>query len=117
VATDTKRADPSFVRGYLETQYEYLRQIGSGGGSTKGALTCAFLRNMPVPLPPTLDEQQESSLSSKPLERKLDLYRKKRRVLEDLVRALLQKLITGEIRASDLDLGALEPKQAAEVNA
>jgi type I restriction enzyme S subunit len=117
VATDTKRADPSFVRGYLETQYEYLRQIGSGGGSTKGALTCAFLRNMPVPLPPTLDEQQEIVAVLDALDRKLDLYRKKRSVLEDLFRALLHKLMAGEMRVSDLDLSTLAPKQPVEVNA
>ena len=59
IQVDTTAAHPSFVRGYLETQYNYFRQVGTSGGSTKGALTCAFLRGFSVPLPPTLKEQDE----------------------------------------------------------
>jgi type I restriction enzyme S subunit len=106
VATDTSRANPSFVRGYLETQYDYLRQVGSGGGSTKGALTCAFLRSMPIPFPP-LHEQREIVEILDVIDRKIDLHQRKRTVLEDLFKSLLQKLMTGEIRVADLDLSAL----------
>ncbi|MGV7694076.1 hypothetical protein PJL16_29150, partial [Mycobacterium kansasii] len=57
--TDLEKAEPKFVRAYLETQYDHLRAVASGGGSTKGALTCGFLRGMTVPRPPTIIEQQE----------------------------------------------------------
>lgn len=115
VATDTSRVVPAFVRGYLETQYEYLRQVASGGGSTKDALTCSFLRGMPVPLPPSLTEQQEVADVLGVIDRKIDLHRRKRAVLDDLFRSLLHKLMTGEIRVSDLDLSALEPPAAQAV--
>jgi type I restriction enzyme S subunit len=114
IATDLSRADPSFVRGYLETKYDYLRQVGSGGGSTKGALTCAFLRVMPIPQPPTLDEQREIVAILDAIDRKIDLHRKKRAVLDELFKALLHKLMTGEIRVGDLDLSALAPAPVAE---
>jgi type I restriction enzyme S subunit len=107
IAIDLCRADPSFVRGYLETKYDYFRQVGSGRGSTKGALTCAFLRAMPIPLPPTLDEQREIATILDAIDRKIDLHRKKRAVLDELFKALLHKLMTGEIRVDDLDLSAL----------
>ncbi len=116
VATDTRRASPSFVRGYLETQYDYLRQIGSGGGSTKGALTCAFLCGMPIPFPP-LDEQREIVAILDAIDRKIDLHERKRAVLEDLFKALLHKLMTGEIRVADLDLSALDRAPSEEVPA
>ncbi|CAJ5815933.1 restriction endonuclease subunit S [Burkholderia vietnamiensis] len=105
--TDTEQADPGFVRGYLETQYEYLRQVASGGGSTKGALTCAFLRDLPVPLPPTLDEQREIVTILDTLDRKISLHRQKRSVLEELFQSLLHKLMTGDISITDLDLSVL----------
>lgn len=105
--TDAGRADPGFVRGYLETQYEYLRQVASGGGSTKGALTCAFLKDLPVPLPPTLAEQREIVAILDALDRKIALHRQKRAVLEELFQSLLHKLMTGEIRVTELDLSAL----------
>jgi type I restriction enzyme S subunit len=110
--TDTERADPSFVRGYLETQYDYLRQVASGGGSTKGALTCAFLKGFPAPLPPTLDEQREIATILDAIDRKIALHRQKRAVLEDLFKALLHKLMTGEIRVDQLDLSALRASPA-----
>jgi type I restriction enzyme S subunit len=105
VATDTKRAEPSFIRGYLETQYDFLRQVGSAGGSTKGALTCAFLRELPIPFP-SLDEQREIIAVLDTIDRKIDLHKRKRAVLEDLFKSLLHKLMTGEIRVEDLDLSA-----------
>ena len=93
VALDQTRVDPVFVRGYLETQYDYLRQVGAGGGSTKGALTCSFLRGLPVPVPP-MDEQQEIVAILDAIDRKIDLHRRKRAALEDLFKALLHKLMT-----------------------
>lgn len=113
VATDLSLADPGYLRGYLETQYEYFRQVGGGGGSTKGALTCAFLRGVPIPCPPTLDEQREIVAVLEAIDRKIDLHRRKRAVLDELFKVLLHKLMTGEIRVSDLDLLALSAGSAA----
>lgn len=115
VATDAAQADPYFVRGYLETQYDYLRQVGAGGGSTKGALTCAFLRSMPIPRP-SMQEQREIAAVLDAIDRKIDLHRRKRAVLDELFKALLNKLMSGEIRAGHIDLAALStsaPKEAA----
>lgn len=119
VATDLSMSDPGYLRGYLETQYDYFRQVGGGGGSTKGALTCAFLRGVPIPCPPTLDEQREIVAILDAIDRKIDLHRRKRAVLDELFKALLHKLMTGEIRVSDLDLSALsaDPAPAAKPGA
>jgi type I restriction enzyme, S subunit len=112
VTIDPEVADSCFVRGYLETQYDYFRQIGAGGGSTKGALTCAFLRSVRIPLPPTLDEQREVAAALDAIDRKIELHRRKRAVLDDLFQALLHKLMTREIRVADLDLSVLTTKPA-----
>jgi len=111
LATDLSRADPSFVRGYIETQYDFLRQVGGGGGSTKGALTCAFLRSLPIPFPSALAEQQEISATLDAIDAKIDLHKRKRTVLEELFRTLLHKLMTGEIRIADLGLSALQSSE------
>ena len=60
---------------------------------------------MPVP---DLDEQREIVAILDAIDRKIDLHRKKRAVLDDLFKALLHKLMTGEIRVSELDLSALQ---------
>ncbi|GIX24953.1 MAG: hypothetical protein KatS3mg122_2184 [Caldimonas sp.] len=105
-----------FLRSYLENQYEYLRQLASGNGSTRAALTGAILKSLAVPLP-TLDEQREIVAILDAIDRKIELHRKKRAVLEELFKALLHKLMTGEIRVADLDLSALEPLHTPHVAA
>jgi type I restriction enzyme, S subunit len=106
LATDASLVNPSFIRGYLETQYDYLRQIASGGGSTKGALTCGFLRDLQVPRP-SLPEQREIVEILDAIDRKIELHKKKKALLEELFTSLLHKLMTGEIRVEELNLGAL----------
>lgn len=81
------------------------------------------LKAFPVPVPPTLDEQREIVAILDAIDRKIDLHRRKRAVLDELFKALLHKLMTGEIRVSDLDLSALSSgpvpaaKQTPEVAA
>lgn len=104
---DLHQTNPRYVAGYLETQYENLRQVASGGGSTKGALTCAYLRDLQIPMPPTKDEQDEIAEVIDAIDRKVDLHRRKRAVLEGLFKSLLHRLMTGEMRVADLDLSAL----------
>jgi type I restriction enzyme S subunit len=115
VATDLERADPSFVRGYLETQYDYFRQVGAGGGSTKGALTCAFLRGFPVPLPPTLDEQREIVEVLDAIDQKINFHERKRALLDELFEALLHGLMTRDVGTAEHDLSALASLKVAEV--
>ncbi len=51
---------------------------------------------------PSLAEQQEIAAILEAIDRKIDLHRRKRAVLEELFRALLHKLMTGEIRVGEL---------------
>ncbi|MBL8261989.1 MAG: restriction endonuclease subunit S [Xanthomonadaceae bacterium] len=102
---------PRYLISFLESQYTYLRQLASGNGSTRGALTCSILRSLQVPLP-TLDEQAEIAEILDAIDRKIDLHKRKRAVLEELFRTLLHKLMTGEIDVNDLDLSALPAANA-----
>ncbi len=49
---------PAFVLWYMQTRYEHLRSISRAGGSTKGALTCGYLKTYPIPVP-SLNEQKD----------------------------------------------------------
>ena len=59
---------------------------------------------MPVP---ALDEQHEVVAILDAIDHKIDLHRRKRAVLEELFKALLHKLMTGEVRVGELDLPIL----------
>jgi type I restriction enzyme, S subunit len=67
-----------------------------------------------IPVPPTLEEQREIVAILDAIDRKIDLHRKKRAVLDDLFKALLHKLMTGEIRVVDLDLSGLATQRMKE---
>ena len=69
-------------------------------------LNTAAIDSLPVPVP-ALDEQCEVAAILNAIDRKIDLHRRKRAVLEELFRALLHKLMTGEIRVGDLDFSNL----------
>jgi type I restriction enzyme S subunit len=69
---------------------------------------------LPLPLPPTLDEQREIVAILDAFDRKIALHRQKRAVLEELFKALLHKLMTGEIRVGGLDLSALRTQPSSE---
>ncbi|OOK70649.1 type I restriction modification DNA specificity domain protein [Mycobacterium kansasii] len=62
---------------------------------------------LPLPMPPTIDEQQEIVDVLDALDRKIDLYRRKRDVLDRIFKSLLHKLMTGTASIDDLDLSAL----------
>ena len=50
------------------------------------------------------------------IDAKIDLHRKKRAVLDELFKALLHKLMAGEICVADLDLSTLELSQNLSLN-
>ncbi|PLU58002.1 hypothetical protein BMJ21_07590 [Sinorhizobium medicae] len=77
--------------------------------SAHGTMTLNLddIETFKIPCPSDPAEADEIVKILNALDRKIDLHKQKRAVLEDLFKALLHKLITGEIRVADLDLSAL----------
>ena len=73
---------------------------------TQKNINIQFLTPWTVIVPPS-DEQHEIVAILNAIDRKIDLHRRKRVVLDDLFKALLHKLMTGEIRVSGLNLLAI----------
>ena len=70
-----------------------------------------------IPIPPTLEEQQEIVTILEAIDDKNDLHKCKRAVADDLFNALLHMLMSGEIRVADLDLATLDQARLAEAAA
>jgi type I restriction enzyme S subunit len=70
-------------------------------------LNTGAIDSLLLPLPPTLDEQQEVVDILDIIDQKIDLHKRKRAVLEEILKVMLHKLMTAEIRVADLDLSAL----------
>src|SRR5690606_37537745 len=98
-----EKVDPYFAAFF------YGSETGTGivaGRATPAAdgkynLNTGTIDSLPLPLPPTLDEQREIVAILDAIDRKIELHRRKRAVLDELFKALLHKLMTGEIRVAD----------------
>jgi type I restriction enzyme S subunit len=114
VAVDKERLDPRYLNHFLnwEVAQSELKKLASRGVS-QANISASKLRDFAIPIPPTLDEQYEIVAILDAIDRKIDLHKRKRAVLEDLFKALLHKLMTGEIRVADLDLSALKTTEAS----
>ena len=88
---------PEYMLAFLQSRYSDFRQAAGAGGSTKGALTCAYLRQHAVPVPP-IEEQRRIADVLRCVDRKIEAEEKRRVALEELFRSLLHHLMTGKVR-------------------
>lgn len=93
-------ADLEFVGAFL-THFDLNRFKRLAG---QPLITQGMINEHSIPLPETIAEQRKIVTILDTIDRKIDLHRRKRAVLDDLFKALLHKLMTGEIRVGDLDL-------------
>ena len=95
-----------FLRSAIyEGKARLLNQIVSSAHGTM-TLNLNDVENFKVPCPQDAFEAEEIVAVLDAIDRKIDLHRRKRAVLDDLFKALLHKLMTGEIRVADLGLSA-----------
>jgi len=96
---------PTFLWHFLMGSYERLRNMGSLGHISH--LNLGYLRELLIPFPP-LSEQHEIVEILDAIDRKIELHKKKKALLEKLFKSLLHKLMTGEVHVDDLDLSVME---------
>ena len=111
---DLKRTVDKFIY-YLVQREQFVQQLAEiETGASYPAVTDRMVKEQIVPLPP-MDEQREVLAILDAIDRKIDLHRRKRAVLEELFKALLHKLMTREVRVGDLGLSRWS-KQLKEVD-
>lgn len=112
--TDFRGHEPKFV--FYRLHLIDLKKLDSGAANP--ALNRNFVHDEIVSWPASA-EQREIVEILDAIDRKIDLHRRKRVVLDELFKTLLHKLMTGEIRVADLDLSALashEPEKNAALH-
>ena len=98
---------PRYLFHFLTYRYEDIRQLAHGGQQQN--LNLDIVRDLLVGFSSNHTEQHEIVEILDAIDRKIDLHKRKKTVLEELFKSLLHKLMTGEIRVTDLDLSALGP--------
>ena len=93
---------------YLVQRDQFVQQLADiQTGASYPAVTDRMVNEQTVPVP-SIDEQREIVVILEAIDRKIDLHRRKRAVLDELFKTLLHKLMTGENRVAELDLSALQ---------
>ena len=98
LAPDRRRILPEFFKATLVSERFFRSLEMASPQTTIKTITAPVLKSLRLPVPPTLDEQREIVTILDAIGRKIDLHRRKRAVLEELFKALLHKLMTGEVR-------------------
>jgi len=94
---------------YVVQRDRFVQQLGEiETGASYPAVTDRMVKEQLVPLP-SQDEQRAIATTLDAIDRKIDLHRRKRAVLEDLFKTLLHKLMTGEIQVGNLAMTAGMP--------
>lgn len=99
--------DNRFLYFQLSTEPIVAWLTAHAAGAIMPNLNNMVLRQIPVFFP-SVDEQTDIVAILDAIDRKIDLYHRKRVVLEDLFKALLHELMTGEIRVGELGLAELK---------
>jgi type I restriction enzyme S subunit len=112
------RVVPRFVAYFFGSERGSALVAGRATPAADGKynLNTGIIDSLPIPVPPTVGEQEDIVAALEAIDQKIASIRQKQAALDALFRALLHKLMTGEIRASELDMSALttrEPKQPA----
>lgn len=107
------RINPYFASHFFGSELgtSIVARRATPAADGKYNLNTGTIDSLPIPLPPTLREQEEIVAVLNAIDRKIDLHRRKRLILDDLFKSLLNKLMTGEIRVTDLDLSPLQTHQ------
>ena len=103
VVVDAGRCIPEFLNYFMNwprTQGEIKKLASRAVGQAN--INATKLRTVLFPLP-AIDEQRSIVAVLDSVDRKIDLHRRKQMILEELFKTLLHKLMTGEVRARELD--------------
>ncbi len=104
LVVDANRCIPEFLNYFMNwprTQEEIKKLASRAVGQAN--INATKLRTILFPLP-AIDEQREIVTVLNAVDRKIDLHRRKRVVLEELFKTLLHRLMTGEMRVGELGL-------------
>ena len=104
---DSKMSTRNFIY-YVVQRDQFVQQLAEiQTGASYPAVTDRMVKEQVIPVP-SLEEQREIVAILNAIDQKIDLHRRKHAVLDDLFKTLLHKLMTGEIRVTELQPSAIE---------
>ena len=99
-------SDPYFVTYLMDYKSEYIASFASP--SPVPILSKGKFEEISIMLSPNMTEQQEIARVLMIIDETIEIHAAKKSALQDLFKAMLNKLMTGEIRVKDLDIDVSE---------
>ena len=101
------RPGPKSNPWFLYFALQHIRHIleSRSTGSTFASVNKTTLNNLPIPFPGKTEQNQIGEVLYM-IDCKIDLHLRKRAVLDELFKALLHKLMTGEMQVGELGMAA-----------
>ena len=103
--TPSDDLDGEYLEFYLQTQKHKMNLLAPKG--TQRNINIEFLKPWPVKLP-SVPEQRNIAHAIGSVGRKLEMHESKKSALQNIFKTMLNKLMTSEIRVSDLDIDVSE---------
>lgn len=107
-ARSVKISFPLFYMYWMDLGVRMIKAYGSfGNRTTIPNLPGKRLLQFQIPLPPLSEQKKIASTLSK-IDERIRNYEEQKQALQDLFKAMLHKLMTGQIRAHNLDIDTSE---------
>jgi type I restriction enzyme S subunit len=112
VTVDQSRLQPRYLNYFLNwsVAQSELKKLASRGVS-QANISASKLRDFAIPVPPTVAEQVEIVAILDALRNKIALHQLQAVALDDLFKSMLHNLLSGDIRADELDTSILLPSE------
>ena len=94
------KLNPKFLKCLLLDRKIKIRYEGLATGTTLGGIASKWFTKIMLPYPESHEEQKTIAESFEKLENRLSFYEQKKSILEYLIKGLMQKLLTGQIRVN-----------------
>jgi type I restriction enzyme S subunit len=116
VRPNRDRLSGQFLSRFLNSEAGRSQALSNSHGLAQQHLNVGAVRRIQMPVPSTVDEQQEIVSILDAIDRKIELHRRKRTLLKDFFQSLGHELMTGEIRVDQFEPSrpsSVVPKETA----
>jgi type I restriction enzyme S subunit len=106
--------DPDFAAYFFASEVGTAAVVGRATPAADGKynLNTGAIDSLPIPIPPTLDEQREVVDVLQTIDRKIAIHHEKRSRLNRLFTTVLHNIMTAELLVTDIDTTALSKAPA-----
>ncbi|MDN3436488.1 restriction endonuclease subunit S [Planococcus sp. APC 3900] len=99
IRPDFEKINPNFISHFLKNPYTLSRIIGMKSGSAIKRIVLKDIKGLNVVVPPLVEQEKIADMLSS-VDDQIEIYEKQKQKQLELKKALMQQLLTGELRVT-----------------